>query len=81
MSSQSVQAVDRNVVAKATHVPAGRTLSLRRVLPIYLFILPASVLFLLWNLYPLGDAFVMSFFHWNLVLPSQFIGQFAHVGS
>lgn len=47
---------------------------LRRLVPIYLFILPATAVFLLWTLYPLGDAFVMSFFHWNLVGTSPFVG-------
>jgi multiple sugar transport system permease protein len=38
---------------------------LRRLLPIYLLILPGMALFLLWTLYPLADAFVMSFYQWN----------------
>lgn len=38
---------------------------LRRYLPIYALILPGYVLFLTWTLYPLLDAFVMSFFDWN----------------
>src|SRR3981081_1476797 len=37
----------------------------RRLLPIYLFILPGMLLFLIWTLYPLLYAFVMSFFDWN----------------
>jgi multiple sugar transport system permease protein len=37
----------------------------RRLLPIYLFILPGMLLFLIWTLYPLLYAFVMSFFAWN----------------
>lgn len=37
----------------------------RRLLPVYALILPGMALFLLWTLYPLVDAFVMSFFQWN----------------
>lgn len=46
----------------------------RQLLPIYLFILPGAGIFLLWTVYPLVDAFVMSFYHWNLLAPSQFVG-------
>jgi multiple sugar transport system permease protein len=47
-------------------VPARRGLfTVRRYLPIYLFILPGMALFLLWTLYPMLDALVMSFFQWN----------------
>jgi multiple sugar transport system permease protein len=38
---------------------------LRRYLPIYALILPGYLLFLVWTLYPLLDAFVMSFTEWN----------------
>ncbi|HEU5348276.1 MAG TPA: sugar ABC transporter permease [Ktedonobacterales bacterium] len=38
---------------------------LRRYLPIYALILPGYLLFLIWTLYPLLDAFVMSFTEWN----------------
>ena len=44
---------------------ARRGHALRRLLPIYLLILPGMALFLLWTLYPLFDALVMSFFTWN----------------
>jgi len=37
----------------------------RRLVPIYLMILPGMALFLFWTLYPLVYAFVMSFFDWN----------------
>src|SRR6266851_996506 len=47
---------------------------LRRAFPVYLFMLPALALFLLWWLYPLGTAFVMSFTRWNLIKPSVFVG-------
>lgn len=46
----------------------------RQLLPIYLFLFPGVAIFLLWTVYPLGDAFVMSFYHWNLLSASQFIG-------
>lgn len=50
------------------------TLRARRLIPVYLFILPGSVLFLTWTIYPLVTAFVRSFYHWNLLADSQFIG-------
>ena len=46
----------------------------RQYLPAYLFILPGTLLFLVWTLYPLLDAFRMSFYEWNLIKPSKFIG-------
>src|SRR5258708_607765 len=42
-----------------------RSRTFRRLLPIYLFILPAISLFFLWSLYPMLDALVMSLFQWN----------------
>jgi multiple sugar transport system permease protein len=48
--------------------------ALRRALPAYLFILPATALFVVWTLYPLLDAFRMSFYEWNLIKPSKFVG-------
>ncbi len=46
---------------------AGRDLwkRMRRYGPVYLLILPGYGLFLTWTIYPLLDAFVMSFFDWN----------------
>lgn len=49
----------------ATASRRGRAAAARRLLPIYLLILPGMALFLLWTLYPLLDALVMSFFQWN----------------
>ncbi len=46
----------------------------RKALPAYLFILPGTLLFLVWTLYPLLDAFRMSFYEWNLIKPSKFVG-------
>lgn len=46
----------------------------RRALPIYLFILPGLALYAAWMLYPLGSAFVMSFFDWQLIRESTFVG-------
>lgn len=46
----------------------------RRYLPAYLFIFPGTLLFVVWTLYPLIDAFRMSFYEWNLIKPSRFIG-------
>lgn len=46
---------------------AGRDLwkRMRRYGPVYLLILPGYGLFLTWTIYPLLDAFAMSFFDWN----------------
>lgn len=38
---------------------------MRRYGPVYLLILPGYGLFLVWTIYPLLDAFAMSFFDWN----------------
>jgi multiple sugar transport system permease protein len=46
----------------------------RKALPAYLFILPGMALFLVWTLYPLIDSFRMSFYEWNLIKPSRFVG-------
>ncbi len=67
-----------HAVSVGTRVMATRRRShrLRRLLPIYLFILPGMALFLLWTLYPLLDALAMSFFQWNPnpAATSQFTG-------
>ncbi len=59
--------VNRSSVSVGTRVMAKRrrTRTFRRLLPVYLFILPGMALFLLWTLYPMLDALVMSFFQWN----------------
>lgn len=44
---------------------APRQSRLRRYAPVYLLILPGYALFLVWTMYPLLDAFAMSFFDWN----------------
>lgn len=46
----------------------------RKALPAYLFLLPGAALFVVWTLYPLLSAFRMSFYEWNLVKPSRFVG-------
>ena len=43
-------------------------------MPAYLFMLPGVALFLVWTLYPLLSAFRMSFYEWNLIKPSTFVG-------
>ncbi len=53
---------------------AARPSALRRALPVYLFMLPALALFVAWWVYPLANSFVMSFYKWNLIKPSVFIG-------
>jgi multiple sugar transport system permease protein len=58
--------VTQPVAARSAGVLGGhRQRTFRRLLPIYLLILPGMVLFLTWTLYPLLDALVMSFFQWN----------------
>lgn len=52
----------------------ARRSALQRALPAYLFILPGMALFVVWTLYPLIDSFRMSFYEWNLIKPSQFVG-------
>jgi multiple sugar transport system permease protein len=47
---------------------------MRKAIPAYLFILPGMLLFLVWTLYPLIYAFIMSFAEWNLIKPSRFVG-------
>lgn len=47
---------------------------LRRALPAYLFLLPGTILFVSWTLYPLLYSLVMSFAEWNLIKPSRFVG-------
>ncbi len=46
----------------------------RRLVPIYLLLLPGMALYLLWALYPLASSFVLSFFQWNLIKPSVYVG-------
>ena len=60
---------DQPVVA-----PTGRGARRRQLMIAYLFILPGTALFLLWSLYPLLTAFRMSFYEWNLIKDSVFIG-------
>lgn len=59
-----MQAVNDSTPRARIGSPRARR-AVRRLLPIYLLILPGMALFLLWTLYPLLDAFVMSFFQWN----------------
>jgi multiple sugar transport system permease protein len=60
----------------ASSIRASRrsSLGLRRLAPIYLLLLPGMALYLIWALYPLGNSLLMSFFHWNLIKPSVYIG-------
>lgn len=61
-----IPSLDRpRVVTRADRQHGRKRRAFRRYLPIYLFILPGMALFMLWTLYPLLDAFVMSFFDWN----------------
>lgn len=61
-----MQAVQTSLsLEKKTHTQKSDKRNFRRLLPIYLLILPGMVLFLIWTLYPLIFAFVMSFFNWN----------------
>jgi multiple sugar transport system permease protein len=52
-----------HVRLKWAALPAWRRA--QRLLPVYLLVIPGMALFTVWTLYPLADAFVMSFFQWN----------------
>jgi multiple sugar transport system permease protein len=73
-----VQPVTSRPVVPAAAASAGphrqHRSRFRQALPAYLFILPGTLLFVVWTLYPLLDAFRMSFYEWNLIKPSRFIG-------
>jgi multiple sugar transport system permease protein len=73
-----VQPVSSGTAAPAVPLVPGRyprrRSRFRRNLTAYLFILPGTLLFVVWTLYPLLDAFRMSFYEWNLIKPSRFIG-------
>lgn len=60
--------------ARSIRASQRRPLGLRRLAPIYLLLLPGMALYLLWALYPLANSLLMSFFHWNLIKPSVYIG-------
>ena len=51
--------------ARSTPTSRRRPLGLRRLMPIYLLLLPGMALYLLWALYPLVNSLLMSFFQWN----------------
>src|SRR5437868_2198754 len=55
-------------------IARSRWAPFKKALPIYLFIAPGVILFLVWTVYPLVNMFVMSFFQWNLIKPSPFVG-------
>jgi multiple sugar transport system permease protein len=55
-------------------VVRSRWYPFKKALPVYLFIAPGVILFLVWTVYPLLNMLVMSFFQWNLIKPSVFIG-------
>jgi multiple sugar transport system permease protein len=62
------------IAEMAQYQPKRKRSAIRRALPAYLFILPGTLLFVVWTLYPLIDAFRMSFYEWNLIKPSRFVG-------
>ena len=72
MRPQSLKPVAR--AAAFTPPQAGILQRMRKRAPIYLFLLPGTAIFLIWTIYPLVDAFIMSFYHWNLNGPSTYIG-------
>jgi multiple sugar transport system permease protein len=72
MRPQSLKPVAR--AAAFTPPRAGILQRMRKRAPIYLFLLPGTAIFLIWTIYPLVDAFIMSFYHWNLNGPSTYIG-------
>src|SRR4051812_15716969 len=70
-----VQTVPQASLAELTqYQPKRKRSAFRRALTAYLFILPGTLLFVVWTLYPLIDAFRMSFYEWNLIKPSRFVG-------
>lgn len=65
----------RKVPRRTRRSTASRPhLRIRELLPIYLFVLPGVLLYLVWMLYPIASAFVMSFYDWKLTKPSPFVG-------
>lgn len=64
----------RTVYAEQGSRSRPRRSAFRKALPAYLFILPGMALFLVWTIYPLIDSFRMSFYEWNLIKPSRFVG-------
>ncbi len=58
---QAIEALPR----PATAPPSPRMRELRRLVSIYSLVIPGLVLFAFWTVYPLVDAFVMSFTAWN----------------
>lgn len=64
----------RTVYAEQGSRARPRRSAFRKALPAYLFILPGMALFLVWTIYPLIDSFRMSFYEWNLIKPSRFVG-------
>lgn len=71
--TQRPQPQPRAAVRAPSRAASARR-TLRKALPAYLFILPGTALFVVWTLYPLIDAFRMSFYEWNLIKPSRFVG-------
>jgi multiple sugar transport system permease protein len=57
-----------------TPLISSRWTPFKKALPVYLFMAPGLILFLVWTVYPLANMFVMSFFQWNLAKPSVFLG-------
>ena len=74
MQTQSVPPLTTAAASGATSRKRSKQSAFRRALPAYLFMLPAVTLFVVWTLYPLISAFRMSFYEWNLIKPSRFVG-------
>jgi multiple sugar transport system permease protein len=71
---QSPSASSSASISIPSYTAKRKRSAFRRALPAYLFILPGTALFVIWTLYPLLDAFRMSFYEWNLIKPSRFVG-------
>jgi multiple sugar transport system permease protein len=65
MEAHHMQATDILPMPRQTATKAKAFRAFRRLLPIYVLIIPGTALFALWTIYPLVYAFVMSFFEWN----------------
>jgi multiple sugar transport system permease protein len=70
---QTTSPIQPAIAAHRQRVRPTRS-AFRKALPAYLFILPGMALFLVWTLYPLLDSFRMSFYQWNLIKPSRYVG-------
>jgi multiple sugar transport system permease protein len=65
MEAHRMQATNTLPIPRQAATKARALRAARRLLPIYVLIIPGTALFAVWTIYPLLYAFVMSFFDWN----------------